>query len=73
MDRTAGQHTHVKVGKTNRNKAAPGEEHVALVQECGDAPGRETGSAEGRAREAIELAAGKMTERVTGKRIQRKE
>src|SRR6266478_1000127 len=73
MNRARSYHAHVEIGEAHGNEAAPGEKHVALVQECREAPGSEAGAAKGRAREAIQFAAGKMTERVAGKCVERQE
>ena len=72
MEGPASDHADVEVGEADRNEAAPGEQHVALVQETEGAPGFKTGSAEGRAGKAVELAAGQMTQRVARKGVKGK-
>src|SRR6266403_1323777 len=54
-------------------ETAPGEEHVALVQKGGEAPGFEAGAAECGAREAVELASGEVAKRMAGKRVEREQ
>lgn len=73
MNGAGGEQADVEIGEAHGEEAAPGEEHVALVQKSGETPDGETGAAERGAREAIEFASGEMAEGVAGKGVERKE
>ncbi len=69
----AGDHADVEVREADGEKTAPREEHVALVQKGGEAPGFEAGAAESGAREAVKLASSEMAKRMAGKSVERKQ
>src|SRR5208282_1362587 len=73
MNCAAGHQPDIKIGRTDRDQAAPGEEHVALVEKTEAAPGGKSGFAEGGAGEAVEFASRKVTQRVARKRVEREQ